>query len=74
VRIVLGSGRLVDYQQGGRHWAWFLQYPLGLRALGHDVFWIELMASSGERGRDERLVWAFFSAWHPLVYRASAPS
>jgi hypothetical protein len=60
VRIVLGSGRLINYQQGGGHWAWFLQYPFGLRALGHDVFWIELMASSGDRGRDQTLVRDFF--------------
>jgi len=60
VRIVLGSGRMINYQQGGGHWAWFLQYPLGLRAMGHDVFWMELMASSGDEERDQRLSRDFF--------------
>ncbi len=33
-RIVLGTGFLSEYTEGGGHWTWFLQYPLGLRALG----------------------------------------
>ncbi len=65
MRIVLGSGRLVNYQQGGGHWAWFLQYPFGLKALGHDVFWIELMVSSGDRGQDERVIQDFFQRLAP---------
>ena len=56
LRIVLGTGGLASYQEGGGHWSWFLQYPLGLRALGKDVVWLEVMASSGERARDERVV------------------
>jgi len=53
VLVVLGSGRLINYQHGGGHWAWFLQYPCDLRALGYDVFWIGLTASSEDRGRDQ---------------------
>ena len=53
VLVVLGSGRLIHYQHGGGHWAWFLQYSCDLRALGYDVFWIELTASSEDRGRDQ---------------------
>jgi hypothetical protein len=60
VRIVLGSAQLASYQEGGGHWAWFLQYPLGLRALHHDVFWLELLLSSGDSERDHRVVRAFF--------------
>lgn len=60
MRIVLGSTHLAGYQEGGGHWAWFLQYPLGLRALGHDVFWLELLLSSGDAGRDQRVIRAFF--------------
>jgi len=37
-----------------------LQYPLGLRALGHDVFWLELLQSSGCRDKDLRLIRCFF--------------
>jgi len=61
MRITLGNSSLVSYQQGGGHWSWFLQYPLGLRALGHDVFWLELMQSTGERGHDMQLVRDFFA-------------
>jgi hypothetical protein len=60
VRIVLGSHSLARYQEGGGHWSWFLQYPLGLRSLGHDVFWLELLLSRGERGADERRIREFF--------------
>ncbi len=60
MRIVLGNASLATYLQGGGHWSWFLQYPLGLRALRHDVFWLELVASSGEREHDVRLVRDFF--------------
>jgi hypothetical protein len=60
VRIVFGNSSLVNYQQGGGHWSWVLQYPLGLRALGHDVFWLELLLSSGERGHDVRVIRDFF--------------
>jgi hypothetical protein len=60
MRVVLGIRGLMGYQQGGGHWSWFLQYPFGLRALGHDVFWLELAASSGDRRRDKGLVLDFF--------------
>jgi len=60
VRIVLGDSSLVKYQQGGGHWSWFLQYPLGLKALGHEMFWLELLQSSGRRENDLRLVRDFF--------------
>jgi hypothetical protein len=60
VRIVLGNASLATYLQGGGHWSWFLQYPLGLRALRHDVFWLELLVSSGEREHDVRLIRDFF--------------
>jgi hypothetical protein len=60
VQIVLGNSSLVKYQQGGGHWSWFLQYPLGLKALGHEVFWLELLQSSGRRENDLHLVRDFF--------------
>lgn len=60
MRIVLGNASLATYLEGGGHWSWFLQYPLGLRALHHDVFWLELVASSGEREHDLRLIRDFF--------------
>ena len=61
MRIVLGNSSLIKYQQGGGHWSWFLQYPLGLKALQHDVFWLELLQSSGRREDDLRLIRDFFN-------------
>ena len=50
--IVLANSSLASYPLGGGVWSWMLQYPLGLRALGHDVFWIESMESCGDPARD----------------------
>lgn len=61
MRITLGNSSLVSYQQGGGLWSWFLQYPLALKALGHDVLWLELMQSTGIRDHDTRLVRDFFT-------------
>jgi hypothetical protein len=60
VLIALGNATVARYPPGGGHWSWFLQYPLGLRALGHDVFWLELLPSTGSRQRDLELVRIFF--------------
>jgi hypothetical protein len=58
--IVLGNGSLAAYPQGGGHWSWFLQFAFGLRALGHRVFWLEILKSSGNRDADVRRVRSFF--------------
>jgi hypothetical protein len=59
--IALGSSTVASYPAGGGHWSWFLQYPLGLRALGHEVFWLEVLKSTGRRERDLRLIRNFFT-------------
>ncbi len=59
VRIVLGNGSLVGYPEGGGHWSFFLQYLFGLSALGHDVFWLELVPAGGEPSRDRRRIGRF---------------
>ena len=53
--IVLAGSSLASYPDGGGVWSWMLQYPLGLRALGHNVFWIELLESCGDPARDREL-------------------
>jgi hypothetical protein len=58
--IGLGDGSLAKYLPGGGHWSWFLQYPLGLRALGHDIFWFEMLPASGNSGLDGTRVRGFF--------------
>jgi hypothetical protein len=59
-RIVLAdAGSLAKYPQGGGHWSCFLQYLFGLNALGCDVFWLELLQSSGNQECDERRIRRF---------------
>jgi hypothetical protein len=65
MRIVLGNGSLAQYQLGGGHWSWFLQYALGLKALGHDIEWLELLRRSGDRERDSALIRGFFARIAP---------
>ncbi len=48
-RIVIAFQGLADYPRSGGNWTIFLQYMLGLSSLGHDVFWLEMLRSSGER-------------------------
>jgi hypothetical protein len=60
LRIVLANGALAGYPQGGGIWSLFLQYPLGLAGLGHDVYWLELFESSGDSARDQNLITGFF--------------
>jgi hypothetical protein len=60
VRIVLGGGFLAGYPEGGGHWMAFLQYLLGLRALGHDVLWLEVLRSTDDPARDRSRLAVFF--------------
>ncbi|MGH8012113.1 MAG: hypothetical protein ACREQ4_06430 [Candidatus Binataceae bacterium] len=59
--IALADGSLAKYPPGGGHWSWFLQYPLGLRALGHRVFWFELLPASGDEALDRNRIRTFFA-------------
>ncbi len=63
--IAIASRTLASYPLGGGVWAWMLQYPLGLRALGHDIFWLELLKSSGDRVRDAKLANDFLARIGP---------
>ena len=58
--ILADGGSLARYPQGGGHWSVLLQYVLGLRDLGHDVVWLELLPSSGDPATDRRLIRRFF--------------
>ena len=65
MRIVLGNGSLINTPRGGGHWSWFLQYPLGLKDLGHEVLWLELMRTTGQPDADRRIVRDFFQRAAP---------
>ncbi len=60
LRVVLGSAWLVSYPQAGGLWTYFVQYPLALVALGHDVLWLELYRKCGNETRDNCLIQIFF--------------
>jgi hypothetical protein len=60
VLIALGSKSLASYPEGAPMAAGFMQYPLGLRALGHQVMWVELISASQLHAQPE-LATDFFS-------------
>jgi hypothetical protein len=60
MRIVLGNSLLAGYPEAGGLWTLFLAYPLGLRALKHEVLWLELYRTSGRADRDRHLISTFF--------------
>ncbi|MGA2409368.1 MAG: hypothetical protein ABSG46_03130 [Candidatus Binataceae bacterium] len=57
--IALGCKAIASYPEGGPLAVGFIQYPLGLRALGHRVFWIEVIQAALARAKPE-LVKGFF--------------
>jgi hypothetical protein len=60
LKIVVAIGSAAAYLEGGGHWAWAVEHLLGLEALGHDVFWLEAVGSTGDRSRDQQRVAGFF--------------
>jgi len=58
--VVLANATFASYFQGGGHWTWLLQYPLGLKQLGHRVFWLEVMRSTDNAEADSQAVRNFF--------------
>lgn len=61
LRIVLANGSLAKYPRGGGHWSVFLQYLHGLDALGHKIFWLEMLKTTGDKARDQKLMRIFFA-------------
>ncbi len=60
LRIVFGDGTLASYLQGGGWWTVCLQYLLGLKDLGHEVFFLELLWSKGNAEEDRDRIASFF--------------
>jgi len=69
LRIVLANRTLATYPQGGGHWSCFLQYLFGLNAMGHDVFWLEVLTSTGNTRHDQRLIDIFFGRFNRYGFR-----
>lgn len=57
---MLGSSFLAKYPEGGGVWACVFQYLFALRALGHDLFWIELLQPRAGTAPDTACIRAFF--------------
>lgn len=58
--IALGSKTIASYPEGGPLAVGFIQYPLGLRALGHRVVWVEVIKAELVRS-NPTLVAGFFT-------------
>ena len=57
--VFLGSGFAAKYPEGGGNFAVPLQWARGLKRLGMDYFWMELMPSSGNPELDKRCIKIF---------------
>ncbi len=68
-RIVIGNSSLAKYPEGGGVWTWLLQYMLGFYALGHDVFWFELLLSTADWQRDAARTKTFFERFEQYGLR-----
>jgi hypothetical protein len=58
--IALGSKSLASYPEGAALAVGFIQYPLGLRALGHRVVWVEVIKAE-QLSRNPELAANFFA-------------
>lgn len=59
--VVISAYGVANYPQGGGHFWVYLQYVLGLRLLGYDVYWLEAFLSKG-REEQEAAALATFQA------------
>ena len=50
--VVISAYDVVNYPQGGGHFWVYLQYVLGLRLLGHDVYWLEAFRTKGQEEQE----------------------
>ncbi len=64
--VFVGSAFVAQYPEGGGNFWVPLQWVLGLRALGIDAWWLEILWTRGDAGRDRR----FIDAFHAAVARA----
>ena len=59
--VVISAYDVVNSPEGGGHFWVYLQYVLGLRLLGHDVYWLEAFRTKG-REEQEAAALATFRA------------
>src|SRR6266704_3342919 len=59
--IVLSPFNVLNFPEGGGHFWVYMQYALGLRQLGCDVYWLEQFRGCGSTKSDQALL-SFFQA------------
>jgi hypothetical protein len=59
VTVFLGCGFAAKYPEGGGNYSVPLQWMLGLRRLGLDAFWLELLPATADRREDEARIRIF---------------
>src|SRR5207245_11313682 len=76
--VVLCPFNVVNFPEGGGHFWVYMQYALGLRQLGCDVYWLEQFRGSGDDNADEQRLAAFRSRMEDfglrgklILYRAT---
>lgn len=57
--IVISPYHVVNFPEGGGHWWVYMQYVLGLRQLGCEVYWLEHFRSAGPAESDAALISPF---------------
>ena len=58
--IVISPSNVVTFPEGGGHFWVYMQYVLGLRQLGCDVYWLEQFHRSGDQNQDDLMLATFF--------------
>jgi hypothetical protein len=59
VTVFLGCGFAAKYPEGGGNYSVPLQWMLGLRRLGLDAIWLELLPATADQGEDESRIRIF---------------
>src|SRR5436309_15184081 len=57
--VVISPHNVVEFPEGGGHFWVYMQYVLGLRALGCDVYWLEAFRTKGRTEREEAALTTF---------------
>src|SRR5690349_20322704 len=59
VRVVVSPFNVLNFTEGGGHFWVYMQYVLGLRQLGCDVYWLEQFRGEGGEGWDRPMLRRF---------------
>ena len=59
--VVLSAYKVADFPNGGGHFWVYMQYALGLRLLGCDVYWLEQLGRARDPETERRVVATFLN-------------